>query len=236
MLEYEIPAFLADMASTRVNSTPPAPLYPTGSLTGNTAVYALWIGTNDLGIWAFLTDSQVPGKVLADYTACIYDVLDALYGAGGRHFVLMNTVPLELAPLYANDTLHGVGDNQYWPHKWANHTQVAEAMREATTSVNAILQFQTPLNCSSPTATRAPIWPSSTPTPCSRISTTTRNSISTARASRPAARVSGAMRTTVPSISRRRRRRALSCRMARIQMLFSGMTSCIRGTLIVSPY
>ncbi|KAK5054661.1 hypothetical protein LTR84_001553 [Exophiala bonariae] len=144
VLEYEIPAFLADMPATQVNSTPATPLYPAGSLAPSAAVYALWIGTNDLGIWAFLTDSQVPGKVLADYTSCVYAVFDALYAAGGRTFVLMNTVPLHLAPLYANDTLHGVGDNQYWPEKWTNHTQVAEIMHEATSSVNQIFRFQTP--------------------------------------------------------------------------------------------
>jgi hypothetical protein len=56
----------------------------------------------------------------------------------------MNTAPLELAPIYANDTLHGVGDNQYWPEKPTNHTQIAETMREYTTSVNTIMAFQTP--------------------------------------------------------------------------------------------
>ncbi|KEF56019.1 uncharacterized protein A1O9_07599 [Exophiala aquamarina CBS 119918] len=144
VLEYEVPAFLADLPATQVNSTPPTPLFPLGSLSATSAVYALWIGTNDLGIWAFLTNSQIPGKVLADYTACIYAVFDALYSAGGRVFVLMNTVPLHLAPLYANDTLHGVGDNQYWPEKWPNHTAIAETMHEAITSVNEVFRVQTP--------------------------------------------------------------------------------------------
>jgi len=144
VLEYEVPAFLADAAATQVNSTPPAPLYPPGSLSASSAVYSLWIGTNDLGIWAFLTNSQIPGRVLADYTACVFAVFDALYASGGRVFVLMNTVPLHLAPLYANDTLHGVGDNQYWPDKWPNHTAIAATMHEATTSVNEIFKYQTP--------------------------------------------------------------------------------------------
>lgn len=82
--------------------------------------------------------------MLADYTGCVYAVFDALYAAGGRNFVLMNTVPLHLAPLYANDTLHGVGDNQYWPEKWTNHTLVAEIMHEATSSVNEIFKYRTP--------------------------------------------------------------------------------------------
>jgi phospholipase/lecithinase/hemolysin len=113
-------------------------------LTATDAVYAIWIGTNDLGVWAFLTDSQVPGKVLTDYTDCVYQSLDGLYKAGARAFVLMNAAPLQLAPLYANDTLNGVGDNQYWPMKPSNKTQVADNMHEYTTSVNNIYKYQTP--------------------------------------------------------------------------------------------
>ncbi|KIX04773.1 uncharacterized protein Z518_05643 [Rhinocladiella mackenziei CBS 650.93] len=143
VLEYEIPAFLADVPAQRVNATPVEPLF-TPALTAQSAVYALWIGTNDLGVWAFLTDSQIRGKVLTDYTSCVYEVFDKLYAGGGRRFVLMNTVPLHLAPLYANDTLHGVGANQYWPHKPTNHTRIAETMHEFTAAVNDVFKYQTP--------------------------------------------------------------------------------------------
>ena len=143
VLEYEVPAFVADLPATKVNSTPVVPLY-SPKPNAMDAVYALWIGTNDLGVWAFLTDSQIPGKVLADYTSCVYNVFDRLYKQGARHFVLMNTAPLDLAPLYANDTLHGVGDNQYWPMKPENHTDIAYTMRQYTTSVNDIFKYQTP--------------------------------------------------------------------------------------------
>ncbi|KAL2430528.1 Acetylesterase [Exophiala dermatitidis] len=145
VLDYEIPAFRADLSATRTNSTPHEP-YFTPSLTASSAVYALWIGTNDLGVWAFLTDSQIPGKVLSDYTSCIYEVFDNLYASGGRRFVLMNTAPLELAPLYANETLHGVGDNQYWPDKPSNLTQIAETMHEYTSTVNTVFRYQTPFD------------------------------------------------------------------------------------------
>ncbi|KAG9779517.1 hypothetical protein KCU88_g4006, partial [Aureobasidium melanogenum] len=145
VLDYEIPAFRADLSATRINSTPPEP-YFTPSLSASSAVYALWIGTNDLGVWAFLTDSQIPGKVLSDYTSCIYEVFDSLYASGGRRFVLMNTAPLELAPLYANGTLHGVGDNQYWPDKPSNLTQIAETMHEYTSTVNTVFRYQTPFD------------------------------------------------------------------------------------------
>lgn len=142
MLEYEIPAFQADLHSQRINATPAEALF-TPSLTTQSSVYALWIGTNDLGVWAFLTDSQIAGKTLSDYTSCVYQVFDALYAAGGRTFVLMNTAPLHLAPLYANSTLHGVGANQYWPTKPSNHTQIAETMHEYTSTVNSVFRYQT---------------------------------------------------------------------------------------------
>lgn len=143
VLEYEIPAFQADMKAQRVNATPAEPYFTTG-LSAQSALYALWIGTNDLGVWAFVTDSQIRGKVLTDYTSCVYEVFDKLYAAGGRMFVLMNTAPLHLAPLYANSTLHGVGPNQYWPNKTSNHTQISETMHEYTSTVNNVFKYQTP--------------------------------------------------------------------------------------------
>lgn len=143
VLEYEVPAFQADLTSPRINATPAEP-YFTPPLTASSAVYALWIGTNDLGVWAFLTDSQVPGKVLSDYTACVYSVFDELYASGGRVFVLMNTAPLHLAPLYANASLHGVGPNQYWADKPSNLTEIAETMHEYTSTVNTVFRYRTP--------------------------------------------------------------------------------------------
>lgn len=139
VLEYEVPAFLADRNTTR-NGTDQT--YFSTALSASNAVYSLWIGTNDLGVGLFLTDAQIHGYVLSDYTECIFRVFDQLYASGGRFFVLFNDAPLQLAPLYANDTLMGVGDNQYWADKPANHTEVAEKMHEYTTSVNTIFRYQ----------------------------------------------------------------------------------------------
>ncbi|KAJ9647254.1 hypothetical protein H2199_002241 [Coniosporium tulheliwenetii] len=141
VLEYEVPTFLADKASVRINTTEP---YFNPALTASNSVYSLWIGTNDLGVGAFLTNNQIRGKVLSDYTSCVYTVLDRLYTSGARNFVLFNNAPLQLAPLYANDTLNGTGPGQYWPNKPENHTQIAETMHEYTTSTNTIFRYQTP--------------------------------------------------------------------------------------------
>jgi hypothetical protein len=64
VLEYEIPAFLADKTSDKNETTE---VYFTTALTSTDAVHAMWIGipldplrllgTNDIGVYAFLTGS-----------------------------------------------------------------------------------------------------------------------------------------------------------------------------------
>lgn len=70
---YEIPAFLADKAVTNADGSK----FFTGE--PDYTVYSLWIGTNDLGNKAFLTDSEIKGKTIPDYIDCIYSVFDSLY-------------------------------------------------------------------------------------------------------------------------------------------------------------
>ncbi|KAL9111995.1 MAG: hypothetical protein Q9227_003615 [Pyrenula ochraceoflavens] len=137
--QYEIPAFLADMGTVRSGTNIP---YFTPPLSADNAVYSLWIGTNDLGVGAFITDSEIPGKTLTDYTDCVFDVFDQLYASGGRYFVLFNNAPLQLAPLYANESLNGVGPNHYWPDKPDNLTQIAYEMYQEVTSTNTIEKLQ----------------------------------------------------------------------------------------------
>jgi phospholipase/lecithinase/hemolysin len=141
VLEYEVPAFLADRSTDRNGTDQP---YFSTALAASNAVYSLWIGTNDLGTGLFLTDAQIHGLTLPDYTECIYRVFDQLYASGARMFVLFNNAPLHLTPLYANDTLMGVGDNQYWNPKPDNHTAIAEKMHEYVASTNTIFKYQTP--------------------------------------------------------------------------------------------
>lgn len=141
VLEYEVPAFLADRNTTRNGTTDP---YFTDALSASNAVYSIWIGTNDLGTGLFLTDAQIHGYTLSDYAECIYRAFDELYAAGARVFVIFNNAPLHLAPLYANETLMGVGDDQYWNPKPENHTMIAEKMHEYVTSTNTIFKYQTP--------------------------------------------------------------------------------------------
>ncbi|KAK8074141.1 Acetyl esterase [Apiospora phragmitis] len=144
VLEDEIPSFVEDVvyvnASTGTNT-----FYPDRAA-ANT-VYALWVGTNDLGGDAFLTDSQHAGLTITDFVDCIWAVFDAIYAqGGGRHFVLFNQAPLERSPLYAAPEHGGAGDNHYWPTKTdhCNNTEVEQKMLEYTTNVNTMFDYGVP--------------------------------------------------------------------------------------------
>jgi hypothetical protein len=112
---YETGAFVADTkfvnATTHKNT-----LFP--NRRADNTVYSMWIGTNDLGVGAFLTDSSLHETTIPDYLDCVYDRLDTIYKTGGRFFVIMNTAPLQLSPLYGMAGIPGTSIvSQYWPNK-----------------------------------------------------------------------------------------------------------------------
>ncbi|KAK0659761.1 hypothetical protein QBC41DRAFT_44654 [Cercophora samala] len=135
VLEDEIPSFTADVKFKSIfpNRTP------------ENTVYALWIGTNDLGFDAFLSDSQAPGTTISDFVDCIWTVFDTIYKTGGRRFVLLNEAPLELSPLYAHPDNGGTGDSQFWSTKTNyNITQYSQKIKQYTTNVNTIFDYGVP--------------------------------------------------------------------------------------------
>jgi phospholipase/lecithinase/hemolysin len=135
VLDDEIPSFKGDVAFKT--------LYP--DRTAANTVYALWIGTNDLGFDAFLSDSQAPGKSISDFVECLWTVFDNIYKTGGRRFVLLNTAPLQLSPLYAHPSNGGTLDSQFWTTKSQyNITEYSYKMMEYTTNVNTILEYGVP--------------------------------------------------------------------------------------------
>ncbi|KAK4226799.1 GDSL lipase/esterase [Podospora fimiseda] len=135
VLEDEIPSFQADIKYKSVFT----------SRTEDNTVYALWIGTNDLGFDAFLSDSQAPGTTITNFVECVWSVFDAIYKTGGRRFVLLNEAPLERSPLYAPIEKGGTGDSQFWKTKSNyNTTQYSEKIKEYTTSVNTIFEYGVP--------------------------------------------------------------------------------------------
>jgi hypothetical protein len=139
VLQYEVPAYIAD-----------SKYYTNGKkfldIPAHSTVYSIWIGTNDLGDNAFLTDSQVAGTTIPDYIACVYEALDQVYGNGARYFVLMNIAPLQLTPLYATPEAGGVAATQFWPNKPSNLTEISYRMWEQVVTVNDVYRHQTPFD------------------------------------------------------------------------------------------
>lgn len=144
VLDDEIPSFLGDIAF--VNTTTGTNTFYTNREPDNT-VYALWIGTNDLGVGSFLMDVQHAGLTITDFVDCVWDVFDAVYESGGRRFVLLNEAPLEHSPLYAAPQNGGVVDNLYWTDKSSyNATEYEQKMLEYTTNVNTMFDYGVPFH------------------------------------------------------------------------------------------
>jgi phospholipase/lecithinase/hemolysin len=138
----QIPTFLTDNEYVN-NSTGQRVLYNPSAET----VYAIWIGTNDLGDTAFFTEEQPKGMGLTNYTDCVFEQLDRLYDIGARRFVIMNIAPLDLSPQYALPENDGVTAPRYWKDKTqynSNLTQTSEKMRQYSALVNSIYEFQIP--------------------------------------------------------------------------------------------
>lgn len=137
---YEIPAFIADSRAKTANGS----AFFTGKR--DSTVYAIWIGTNDLGNNAFLTDSQVKGKTIADYIDCIYAQIGRLYNNGARYFVLLNAAPLDLVPQYALPQNGGLPATQFFPEKAGlNATQISGRIQETVATVNQVFKYRTPV-------------------------------------------------------------------------------------------
>ncbi|KAH8705196.1 GDSL lipase/acylhydrolase family protein [Talaromyces proteolyticus] len=137
VVEYEVPAYTADSKAYTSNGRPFLDIPPSET------VYSIWIGTNDLGVDAFLTDSQVTGKTIPDYVECVFSALDSIYDNGARYFVVQNAAPLHLAPLYATPENGGVYAIQY-PNTTTNGTETSYRMWETVTTVNDVYKYKTP--------------------------------------------------------------------------------------------
>ncbi|KAI0162135.1 carbohydrate esterase family 16 protein [Xylariaceae sp. FL1272] len=139
--EYEVPTFQADVEYAR--NTPNTTFFR--DRTADNSVYALYVGTNDLGEGGFLRDQQIQGKVITDYIECIWTVFDSLYSSGGRRFVLFQTAPLETSPLYKAQENGGSGNVNYWANKTSyNETEYENKILEYTTTINTVFNYGAP--------------------------------------------------------------------------------------------
>jgi phospholipase/lecithinase/hemolysin len=135
----EVPAFITDSKYRTPNGTK----FFTGK--PDSTVYAIWIGTNDLGNDAFLTDSEIPGKTVKDYMDCVYDQVARLYANGGRYFILLNLAPLDLLPQYQLPENGGLNATQFFPRKAGkNGTEIHGRMQQTVAALNEVYKYRTP--------------------------------------------------------------------------------------------
>ncbi|KAK6341411.1 hypothetical protein TWF696_008487 [Orbilia brochopaga] len=132
---YEIPQFKKEHKITRYLGA--------GNLNPDKTVFGIWIGTNDLGNGALLTDEHLPGVSLPDYTDCVVEQLRTLYAYGARKFIVLNVVPLDRAPQYTQN-----GPNHYFPERDTflngNITATSQRMGLEVRSSNQIFKYQLP--------------------------------------------------------------------------------------------
>jgi len=136
--QYEIPAYIADSKYVDENGTKFMDNPP------DETVYSIFIGTNDLGNYAFISDAQVAGTTIVNYTDCVFGAIQSIYDNGGRYFVLQNVAPLQLSPQYGLPGKGGLATTQYWPDKPSNITEISYKMLEYVSLVNNVFKYETP--------------------------------------------------------------------------------------------
>ncbi|KAF3937885.1 hypothetical protein ABW19_dt0208671 [Dactylella cylindrospora] len=132
---YEVPQFKKEHTITRYKGA--------GNLNPDKTVFGIWIGTNDLGNGALLTDEHLPGVTLPDFTDCVVEQVKTLYDYGARKFIILNAVPLEKAPQYTQN-----GPNHYfWERDTflnGNTTAISQRIGTHVRSTNQIWKYQIP--------------------------------------------------------------------------------------------
>lgn len=137
------PDVLGYQMSTYEQEVKNATLYQ-GCTPANT-VYALWIGTNDLGYGGYMGYAQSNNYNITTFINSIWTVFDRIWNAGGRRFVLFEMSPLDIAPAYATPGQYGYANTKYTANPMAyNTTDYVERIREYTTSVNTMFEYGVP--------------------------------------------------------------------------------------------
>ena len=78
VFESQLPTYFAEVANGTLELDPAE------------TMYTLWIGTNDVGANALLTDNHAPGATLVDVVACAVNWVEVMYKSGARNFIFQN--------------------------------------------------------------------------------------------------------------------------------------------------
>ncbi|EUC61475.1 GDSL lipase/acylhydrolase family protein [Rhizoctonia solani AG-3 Rhs1AP] len=137
VLETQIPAYTANVTTKSGTTQIIGPKGTYIPLASTDTLYSIWIGTNDVGAGALLTD-PLPGISIVNTTSCVFDWMKELYDQGARNFLLQNMIPLHLAPMYAADGY----PTKFWnaPH---NQTEWSILIAEMVRSGNELWALRT---------------------------------------------------------------------------------------------
>ncbi|KAG8740521.1 hypothetical protein FRC12_015973 [Ceratobasidium sp. 428] len=101
-------------------------------------MYSIWIGTNDVGLGALLTD-PLKDVSIVNTTACVFDWVQKLYDQGARNFLLQNMTPMWLLPLYSPTGY----DSKYWDKIPRNQTEWSIFIAELVRAGNELQALRT---------------------------------------------------------------------------------------------
>ncbi|CAE6424838.1 unnamed protein product [Rhizoctonia solani] len=144
VLEAQVPEYFANVT---VKPTPGKPRQNTTYIIGKNGtyvplasedtMYSIWIGTNDVGVGALLTD-PLPDVSIVNTTECVFDWVQELYNKGARNFLIQNMTPMWLLPIYAPNGY----DTKYWnsPH---NQTEWSIFIAELVRAGNELQALRT---------------------------------------------------------------------------------------------
>ncbi|CAE6516430.1 unnamed protein product [Rhizoctonia solani] len=144
VLEAQIPEYFANVT---VKATTGKPRQNTTYIIGKNGtyvplaskdtMYSIWIGTNDVGVGALLTD-PLPDVSIVNTTECVFDWVQELYNKGARNFLIQNMTPMWLLPMYAPNGY----DTKYWnsPH---NQTEWSIFIAELVRAGNELQALRT---------------------------------------------------------------------------------------------
>jgi len=113
-MEYQLPTYIN---ATQNGTIPATAILP------NETVYAIWIGTNDVGANSLLTDSigVRSGVSIVEVRRCVVDVVEMLYESGARNFVILSVSQIYLfscseSGLIQGSHAHAFTDDPTQPH------------------------------------------------------------------------------------------------------------------------
>ncbi|KAG8763316.1 hypothetical protein FRC12_008611, partial [Ceratobasidium sp. 428] len=141
VMESQIPQYNANvttkrngLASTTYIISPNGTYVP---LASKDTLYSIWIGTNDVGSGALLTD-PLKDVSIVNATACVFDWVKSLYDQGARNFLIQNMIPLYLLPMYSATGY----TTKFWsaPH---NQTEWSILIAELVRSGNELQALRT---------------------------------------------------------------------------------------------